>query len=131
MKIEIKNTNITLTTVLGWGSLDLEFLENKINELDLNIDDVLNKLESNDFNKTDINSWIYCTLLIGANNFLVEVEKFAEINELEFNKDLVDIEIYTNYLDSFLNGEVLNSDIDITNFSNDNLKSFINKVMEA
>ena len=123
--------NITLTSVLGWGSLDLEFLENKINELGLDTDDILDELELNDFDKTNINNWIYITLYSGANNFLDKVQEFAEENELDFDRDLVEIDIYINYLDSFLNGEILNSEIDITDFSNDNLKSFINKVMEA
>ena len=123
--------NITLTTVLGWGSCDLQFLENKINELELDTDDILDELELNDFDKTNINNWIYSTLYLGANNFLDKVQEFADENELDFDRDLVEIEIYTNYLDSFLNGEVLNSDIDIMDFSENNLKSFIDKVMEA
>ena len=123
--------NITVTAVLGWGSLDLEFLENKINELELDTDDILDELELNDFDKTNINNWIYSTLYLGANNFLDKVQEFADENELDFDRDLVEIEIYTNYLDSFLNGGILNSDIDITDFSENNLKSFIDKVMEA
>ena len=123
--------NITLSTVLGWGSLDLEFLENKINELGLDTDDILDELELNDFDKTDINNWIYATLYQGATNFLDKVEEYALINDLEFDKDLVEIDIFINYLDSFLNGEILNSDIDITDFSDNNLKSFISKVMEG
>ena len=123
--------NITLTTVLGWGSCDLQFLENKINELELDTDDILDELELNDFDKTNINNWIYSTLYLGANNFLDKVQEFADENELDFDRDLVEIEIYTNYLDSFLNGEVFNSDIDIMDFSENNLKSFIDKVMEA
>lgn len=122
--------NITLSTVLGWGSLDLEFLENKINELGLDTDDILDELELNDFDKTNINNWIYITLYQGANNFLNKVQDFADEYALDFDKGLVEIEIYINYLDSFLNGNILNSDIDITDFSDDNLKSFIDKVME-
>ena len=123
--------NITLTAVLGWGSLDLEFLENKINELELDTDDILDELELNDFDKTNINNWIYVTLYQGATNFLDKVQEFADENELDFDRDLVEIEIFVNYLDSFLNGGILNSDIDIMDFSEDNLKSFIDKVMEA
>ena len=123
--------NITLSTILGWGICDLQFLENKINELELDTDDILDEVELNGFDKTNINDWIYITIYRGANNFLDKVQEFAEEIELEFNRDLIEIEIYINYLDSFLNGEILNSDIDITDFSDDNLKSFIKKVMGA
>lgn len=123
--------NITLTAVLGWGICDLEFLENKINELGLDTDDILDELELNDFDKTNINNWIYIALYQGASNFLDKVQEFAKDNELEFDRDLVEIDIFINYLDSFLNGEILNSDIDITDFSDNNLKSFIDKETEA
>ena len=120
--------NITFKTVLGWWESDLKFLENKINELDLDAEAILYELELNNLDKTNINDWIYIVIFSGAYNFLTKVQEFAEENRLEFNRDLIEIEIYINYLDSFLNGEILNSDIDITDFSDDNLKSFINKV---
>ena len=120
--------NITFKTVLGWWESDLKFLENKINELDLDAEAILYELELNNLDKTNINDWIYIVIFSGAYNFLTKVQEFAEENRLEFNRDLIEIEIYINYLASFLNGEILNSDIDITDFSDDNLKSFINKV---
>lgn len=123
--------NITLSTFLGWGNCELQFLENKINVFGLNTDDISNMLDLNNSDKTNINGWIYYTFYLGTNIFLDKVQEFAKDNGLKFDRDLIEIKIYTNYQDSFLNGEILNSSIDITDFSNDNLKSFINKVMGA
>lgn len=123
--------NIILKAVLGWDSYDVQFLENKISEFKLNIDDILNELELNYSDKANINGWIYYTFYLGASNFLDKVQEFGKNNGLNFDRDFVNIKIYTNYNDSFLNGEILNKDIDITDYSDDNLKSFIKKVIGA
>ena len=123
--------NIILKHVLGWDSLDIQFLENKINEFKLNIDDIVNELELNYSDKANINGWIYYTFYLGAYNFLNKVQEFAKKNQLKFIRSIIDIQIFTNYNKSYLNGKILNSDINIMDFSDDNLKSFISKVMEA
>ena len=121
--------NIILKAVLGWDSYDVQFLENKINEFKLNIEDILNELDLNNSDKANINGWIYYTFYIGAYNFLNKVEEFAKKNGLKFIRSIIDIQIVANYNKSYLNGKILNRDINITDFSDDNLKSFINKVM--
>ena len=123
--------NIILMHVLGWMSDDIQFLENKINEFSLNIDNILNELELNYSDKANINGWIYYTFYLGASNFLNKVEEFAKKNKLKFYKSTIDIQIFANYNKSYLNGKILNSDINISDFSDVNLKSFINKVMEV
>ncbi len=121
---------INLTDVLDWGNIDVEFLNNRIDEFEINTDDIVGEIESMGGDKTEINSWIYSTFYIAANNFLDKVEEFADARELEFERNNVEIDIFCNYLDSFLNGKVLNSDIDIMDYSDENLKSFIDKVNE-
>ena len=123
--------NIILKAVLGWDSCDVQFLENKIIEFKLNIEDILNELDLNNSDKANINGWIHYTFYLGANNFLNKVQEFAKKNKLKFIRSIIDIQIFTNYDKTYLNGKILNKDIDITDFSDDNLKSFINKVMEA
>ena len=123
--------NFILKAVLGWDSYDVQFLENKINEFKLNIDDILNELELNNSDKTNINGWIYYAFYLGANNFLNKVQEFAQENRLKFIRSIIDIQIFANYNKSYLNGKILNKDINITDFSDENLKSFIKKVMEA
>ena len=123
--------NNILKAVLGWDSCDVQFLENKISEFKLNIDDILDELELNYSDKANINGWIYYAFYLGASNFLNEVEEFAKKNKLKFYKSTIDIQIFANYNKSYLNGKILNKDINITDFSDDNLKSFIKKVMEA
>ena len=117
---------LSLTDVLGWGSMDINFLEDKMAEFNLNASEVFDFIEEEGMaDKTDINNWIYATFYIAANNFLDEVKEYAAAENIEFNKNDIDIEIFCNYLDSFLNGTVLNSDIDIMDYSNENLKNFI------
>ena len=88
-------------------------------------------MELNYSDKTNINGWIYYTFYLGVYNFLNKVEEFAKKNGLKFIRSIIDIQIFTNYNKSYLNGKILNRDINITDFSDDNLKSFINKVMGA
>ena len=126
-----KMKNIILKAVLGWDSGDVQFLENKINEFNINIDDILNELELNYSDKANINGWIYYTFYLGAYNFLNKVEEFAKKNKLKFHKSTIDIQIFANYNKTYFNGKILNKDINIADFSDDNLKSFIKKVMEA
>lgn len=126
-----KMNNDILTVVLGWMSCDLKFLENKINDFELDIEAISDELDLNNLDKTNINNWIYIVIYSGAYNFLTKVQDFANENGLKFVRSMVDIKIFTNYSESFLNGKILNKDIDITDFSEDNLKSFIKKVMEV
>lgn len=117
---------LDLIDVLGWGYLDIEFLQDKIEEFKLEIDDIKDNIEetSNDF--TDINNWIYSTFSIASSNFLKEVEEYAENNGIDFNKDNIEIEVFTNHSDSFLNGDKLNHEIDISDFSGDNIYFYLN-----
>ena len=119
---------IDLTDVLGWGSCDVEFLDKKISEFNLDVDDIKSEIDSIGLNLADINGWIYCTFYLGAYNFLNKVQHYADINNIEFDKNDIEIEVFTNYLDSFLNGSILNSEVDIMDFSDENLSSFIDKV---
>jgi hypothetical protein len=116
---------LNLASVLGWGSLDINFLENKMEEFNLDSDDVIEQIESIGSDKLDINNWIYCTFDIQANKFLDKVEEYAKDNNIDFDKDDIEIEIFINYLDSFLNGNKLNSDIDVSNLNDDNLAYYL------
>ena len=127
----LKMKNSILSAVLRLESCDIQFLENKISEFELNIDDILNELELNYSDKANINGWIYYTFYLGASNFLNKVQEFAQKNRLKFIRSIIDIQIFTNYDKTYLNGKILNKDINIIDFSEDNLKSFIKKVMEA
>ena len=105
------NNKIDLVDVLGWGYLDVEFLNDRINEFNIDIDDIKDDIDGYADNYMEINSWIYSTFRIAAYNFLDKVEDYANSNNIEFNKDDIEIEVFCNYLDSFLNGDKLNSEI--------------------
>lgn len=127
------NTNATkldLTGVLGWGYLDLQFLNERINEFNLDTDDIKDDMDGyvEEENYSDINTWIYSTFRLAGYNFLDKVEEYAEENEIEFDKDSIEIEVFTNYLDSFLNGDKLNSDTDVADYSDENLLNFLNSL---
>ena len=122
---------IDLTDVLGWGYSDVEFLNNRIEEFNLNIDSIREEIDSTGMNLVDINSWIYCCFHIAANNFLNKVLDHANVNNLSYEADRVEIEVFCNCLDSFLNDKYLNSDVNIMDYSNDNLKSFIDLVQNT
>jgi hypothetical protein len=116
---------LNLTSILGWGSLDINFLENKMEEFNLDSDDIIDEIENAGFDKLDIQSWIYCMFYIQANKFLDSVAAYANSNDILFDRDEIEIEIFCNYLDSFLNGNKLNSDIDVSNLNDDNLAYYL------
>lgn len=116
---------LDLTDVLGWGYLDIKFLDSKISEFELETEDIKDEIDSIGFESADINSWIYCTIYLGARRFLESVETYAQENDIEFCIDDIEIEVYTNYLDSFVNGDKLNSDIDISDYSEENLQHYL------
>jgi len=102
--------------VLGWQILDIQFLEKKIEEFDLEIDEILDEIEALGIeDKTDINAYIYAVLYLGANKIKEKIiEKVKEFDDLEdfLNNEYRDWEsrireyeenIYTNYLDSGYN----------------------------
>lgn len=122
---------IDLTDVLEWGYLDVEFLNDKINEFNLNIDDIKDNIDSIGGDYTNINDWIYSVFYIAANNFLDKVLDYSNENYLSYEADRVEIDIFCNYLDSFLNDKYLNSEIDIMDYSDDNLKNFIDLVQNT
>ena len=117
--------DLTLSDVLGWGSCDVDFLNNRINEFNINIDDIKDDIYSICGELTDINTWIYSVFYIAANNFLDTVENYSNENDIDFNRDDIEIEIFCNYLDSFLNGRKLNSEIDVSDLSDDNIKYYL------
>ena len=122
---------IDLTDILGWGYSDVEFLNNRIEAFNLNADLIKEEIESTGIDLVDINSWIYCCFYLGANNFLNKVLDYANDNDLSYEADRVEIEVFCNYLDSFLNDKYLNSDVNIMDYSDDNLKSFIDLVQNT
>ena len=75
---------------------------------------------------TDVLGWGYSDV-----EFLNKVLDYANDNDLSYDADRVDIEVFCNYLDSFLNGKYLNSDVNIMDCSDDNLKSFIDLVQNT
>jgi len=117
--------NLNLTTVLGWGSLDVEFLENLISDNKLDTDEILDEIESIEGDKTEINTWIFISLQMSAYNFLNDVEYYAENNNIKFDIDAIDVDPFVNYLDSFLNGNKLNSEIDISDHSDENIADYL------
>ena len=99
--------------ILGWGSLDVEYLENTMEEFNIRTEEIIDEVESLCLNKHDINSYIYATLYIGANQIKEElinrVKDFPNIinfleNDIEVNweNEIQDFDegIYTNYLAS-------------------------------
>lgn len=97
---------LTLTDILGWGSLDVKFLEGLIDDADdlgIYIDDIMDGVEGWEGDKTNINHVIRETMYLINNtvfdNMLKEVTKERErlYTLIEDNREC---EIYTNYLDS-------------------------------
>lgn len=117
--------------VLEWGSLDVKFLEDKINEFNICPYDIRDYIESFEGNIYNINNWIYSIFNIAGNRFLEKVQVYADENGIEFNRDKIDIEVFCNYLDSFIDGSHLNSfDIDISNYSDENIEYYLNWLKE-
>ncbi|MDD3465616.1 MAG: hypothetical protein PHE67_00585 [Campylobacterales bacterium] len=124
----MENTlNELMRAILGGGVLDVNFLVQKLEEFDLDAQDVVDYAKEYESGNLTINGLIYATFNLAANNFLDKVVEYAEDNELSFDKDSVEVEVYTNYLDSFLNGSILNYEIDVMDYSDENLKDFIGK----
>lgn len=128
-----------LAVVLNAGVCDIDFLVNKLNELDVEFYDVVS--EAKDFGKeNDFNSFVYCTFNIAGNTFIYAVKDYVNdfeeelcetFNLSEFDKSILEdfeIEIYCNYLDSFFNCILEN--YDVTDLSEDNIIRFLEELYQ-
>lgn len=122
------NESNVLASVLGCGTLDSNFLIDRLNEYDLDLEDVKDESEMIFGDKLNINELIYTTLYMGSNNFLAEVNNFFEEKELDnkIDKNILedfDARIYTNFLDSGFDSKL--SEYNLTDFSEENLQNFL------
>lgn len=128
-----------LSVVLGCGVCDVDFLVNKLNELDVEFYDAVE--EAKDFGKeNDFNSIVYCMFNIAGNTFIDAVKDYVNdfedelcetFNLSDFDKSILEdfeIEIYCNYLDSFFNC-ILDS-YDVTDLSEDNILRFLEELYQ-
>ena len=110
-----------VSSALLWGSLDIEWLNNFIDEHNLDSDKVCEYKNDATGCKDveDINIYIHSALEIAYNNFKQKVEEFAK------EEFMIDFEngIYCNYLDSGYDS-ILN-EFDLVDFSEENIKKFI------
>jgi len=121
--------------ILGWGSLDVEKLENLIEEYDLDIYDIKEQVTD----KTDINEYFYQTLYLASLKIKEALKKWLDENEdvkdcLEYEFvydteqtiDEFEPNIYTNYLDSGFDSCF--AEFDINSYDNDNYYNLIENI---
>lgn len=86
-----------LCDLLDCGYLDINFLDNLLNDYEINLD--IEDIRAN-FWKVDINTLIYETFEIIKNMFIEDNKE--ELDTLWIDIYNIDYQIYTNYMDSHL-----------------------------
>jgi hypothetical protein len=110
--------------ILNWKEADAKYLENLINEYNVDIEEI--RIEVNEID--NINEWIECVLYKAGSTFLKKVDDYIcekDIYKMYYPGD-EEMSIYTNYIDSGFDS-VLN-DYDLTNFSERNIKNFLEDI---
>lgn len=128
-----------LAVLLNAGVCDIDFLLNKINELDVEFYDIDEEVKS--WGKGgDFNSYVYCTFYAAGYKFIDEVKDYVNDNEEElcemfglssFDKDRLDnfdIEVYVNFLDSSF--DCILENYNVTDFSEENIIRFLEELYE-
>ena len=113
-----------VNSVLSWKSLDIQYLDNLIDTYDLDSDQVVLERDANfgGDGSLSINSYISTVLDMAYYNFKTKVEEFSGEDSLyDFNEG-----VYCNYLDSGYDSIL--SDFDITDFSDENIQDFLDRV---
>lgn len=128
-----------LAIVLKAGSCDIDFLINKLNELDVEFYDVFEEVKDIG-RESDFNSYVYYMFDRAGNTFIDAVKEYVNDfeNELcetfglsEFDKSILEnfeVEIYCNYLDSFFNCCLDN--YDVADLSEDNIIRFLEELYQ-
>ena len=112
--------------ILDWGCLDLQFLENKIDEFRLDIEDIKKYLENIGFDETnqlDVNCWIYATFDLAFTIFIENLTLYLENNEIDFDVNKIEPNIYTNCMDSGFDSVLCN--YSITDFRDKNFENIL------
>lgn len=107
---------LDLTDILGWGSLDVEKLEEYLEiaqKFNIDIYDIREDIKGYGGDITDINSWFYSVINFIFNNVMDEVEKSTDdktilekVDELRNN-----FSPYINYMDSWFDNFLDNIDL--------------------
>lgn len=128
-----------LSIVLKAGVCDIDFLINKLNQLDVEFYDVFEEVKSIG-RESDFNSYVYYMFDFAGNTFIDAVKEYVNdfeeelcemFNLSEFDKSILEdfeIEIYCNYLDSFFNCCLEN--YDVTDLSEENFINFIEELYQ-
>ena len=108
----------------GWKPLDVEFLDKKIEELGLEEGEVKDYVKNNELDSSEINSYIYAALEMGASSFIDKAKEFAP--EKEEKIDNFEANIYVNYMDSGFDSCL--EELDLTDYSEENLSRFLSEI---
>lgn len=128
-----------LAVLLSAGVCDIDFLLNKINELDVEFYDIDEEVKS--WGKEgDFNSYVYCTFYSAGYKFLDSVKEYVE----NYNEELLetynlenidqsvledfDIKVYVNFLDSSF--DCILENYDVTDDSEENIIRFLEELYQ-
>lgn len=146
MNIRDYDAEDVLAIVLGAGTCDVRYFLNKLNEFDLDFEDV--QEEANSMGRNDFNSLMYCCFDLAGRKFMDAVIDYVKENNLtsddidedikeQFGCDIkIDLEklenfemnIYVNYLDSSF--DCLLENYDLSEFDEENLINFLVEFFE-
>ena len=128
-----------LAVVLKAGVCDIDFLINKLNELDVEFYDVFEEVKSLG-RESDFNSYVYYTFDMAGNTFIDAVKEYVNDFEEElcemftlssFDKSILEnfeINIYVNYLDSSF--DCILENYDVSDLSEENFIKFIEELYQ-
>jgi hypothetical protein len=113
--------------ILGWAELDVNTLNELFENNNLGVEDVEHRV----YDKADINSWLGAVLEEAGMRFMDKVLEYLEENgtEEEERERISDYEVlvHTNYMCSSFDCSL--GDIDLTDYSEENLRYFIDREM--
>lgn len=128
-----------LAVLFNCGVCDIDFLLNKLNELDVEFCDVDEEVKN--WGRTgDFNSYVYCTFYSAGYKFIDAVKEYVE----NYNDELLetyklssfdislledfDIKIYVNFLDSSY--DCILDNYDVTDDSEENIIKFLEELYQ-
>lgn len=111
IKVISQNSKLSdlFNNLLGMGSLDMQYLANRMNEYDIDsdefadyINDYIESGYSNSFHLMDLNGILLEFVLSNIKNALYEIDLLYNTN-LYHKFDELDISVYSNYIDTSFN----------------------------
>ena len=139
MNIRDYDAEDILGVILGAGTCDVKYFLNKLNDFDLDFEDIFEEVKSYG-RERDFNAYVYETFNLAGNTFIDAVKEYVNDFEEElcemftlssFDKSILEnfeINIFVNYLDSSF--DCILENYDVSDLSEENFIKFIEELYQ-